>query len=84
VALFFAVFLRMRLRRVIGVFAGMEGMGPCGVGVMCRFLVVSEPMVLGRFGVMPGRVRMMFCCMFVMFRGFMRHGGPPTLPGAAS
>jgi hypothetical protein len=44
--------------------------------MMCRFLVMSGLIMLGRFPVVSGGVRAMFCCLLVKFRKF-RHGIPP-------
>ena len=50
------VLFGMSLRRVIGMFRCMKGMGPCRMGMVCGFLVVSRLVVLCRLSVMPGCV----------------------------
>lgn len=82
--LLFPMLLGMRLRRVVGVLTGMEGVGPCRVGVVRRFLVVTRRVMLCRLGVMPGCVRMVVCCVLVMLGGFMRHQNLPNLFGCAN
>ena len=41
------------------------------VRVMCCLLVMSTFMMLGRFTMVPSSMRMMFCCLLMMFCSFL-------------
>ena len=71
--LLFPVLLGVSFRRVIGVLIRVEGMRPCYMGVMCRFLVVSRRLMFGCLGVMPSSMGMVRCCVFVVFGRFLGH-----------
>ena len=45
------------------------------MGMMCRLLMVTARVVLGRFSMMPGRMFVMLCCLRVMFRALFAHWG---------
>jgi hypothetical protein len=54
------MFLGMNLRCVFGMLLTLYGVGPCYVGMVCRFLVAPRLVMRRRFAVMPGCVRMVF------------------------
>ena len=53
--------LHMGLAGMLGVLSRVKRMASSRVGMMCGFLVMSAIVVLGRFAMMMGSVRMMFC-----------------------
>ena len=53
------MFLGVRFPRLHGVVSGMVGVPPCGVRVVCRFLVLPAVVMFRRFLVMAGGMRMM-------------------------
>jgi len=53
------VFFHVSFPRVLGVVAGMICVSTCGVGVVRRRFVPPALMMLGRFRVMMGGLRMM-------------------------
>jgi hypothetical protein len=71
--LFLSVFLGVGLSCLFGVISGLAAVAACGVSVMGSFLVLSTFVVLGRFPMMAGRMRMMFRRFLVMFGCFLRH-----------
>jgi uncharacterized membrane protein len=72
--LFLAVLLGVHLRCLLSVPMGVKLVGARCEGMMCRFLVMSGLIMLGRFPVVSGGVRAMFCRLLVKFRSFLRHG----------
>ena len=68
------MFFRVSLPRLFGMVSGMNGVAAGRVSVMGCFFVHPALMVLRRFGVMPGGIRMMFRSFFVVLRCFLRHG----------
>ena len=58
--LFLAVLLGVNLCCLLSVASGMKLVGSRYVCMMCRFLVMSGLMMLGRLPVVPGGVRAMF------------------------
>jgi hypothetical protein len=70
--LFLAMFLGMSLRGLFTMITGVSCMSPRGVGVVCALLMSSGVVVLGRFTVMVGSIRMVFRRFLVMFGGFLR------------
>jgi hypothetical protein len=72
-ALFLPVFLGVSLGCLFTMIAGVSCMSSRRVCVVCALLMVSGVVVLGRFTVMVGSVRMMFRCLLVMFGCFLRH-----------
>jgi hypothetical protein len=51
----------------------MDRMRPGRMCMMRRLLVMSGFMMLGRLTVVPSGVSMMFRCLMMMFRSFLRH-----------
>lgn len=58
--LFLAMLLNMRLSCVLRVLGSMNCMGPCQVGVMRRFFVMTRFVMFRRFTVMPRSMCVMF------------------------
>jgi hypothetical protein len=73
VGLFLSVFLGVSLSCLFTVMTGVSCMSSRRVGMVCALLMVSGVVVLGRFTMMVGSVRMMFRCLLVMFGCFLRH-----------
>jgi hypothetical protein len=72
--LFLAVLLGMSLCCLLSVPSCVKLVGSRCVCMVGRLFVSSGLVMLGRFPMVPGGVRGMFCCLPVMFRSFLRHG----------
>jgi hypothetical protein len=72
-ALFLPVFLGVGRGCLFAMMSGVSSMSSRRLGMVCALLMVSGVVVLGRFTVMVGRVRMMFRSLLVMFGCFLRH-----------
>jgi hypothetical protein len=58
--LFFTVLFGVSLHRLFGVPSGMNHVAPGCVSMVCRVLVMSGLMMLGRFPVVASGMRQMF------------------------
>jgi hypothetical protein len=58
--LFFAVLFGVSLHRLFGVSSGMNHVAPRCMSMVCRLLVMSGFVMLGRFPVMASGMRQMF------------------------
>jgi hypothetical protein len=67
------MFLDVSFRRLLAVMHGVSCMSSRCVSLVRAFLMVSGVVVLGRFTVMMGGVRMMFRSLLVMFGSFLGH-----------
>jgi hypothetical protein len=76
--LLLAVLFRVGLCCFFRVMPTMNRVCSGRVRVMCRLLVMSAFMMFGRFTVVPGGMSMMFRCLMMMFRSFLRHLLPPN------
>jgi hypothetical protein len=70
-----AVLFGVRLRRLLGVAAGMSGVAGGGVGVMRGGFVLPGLVMFRGFRMMAGRMGMVLRGFLVVFCGFLRHGG---------
>ena len=59
--LFLAVLFHVSLRGFVGMMPGVQCVCSCGVRMMGCFFVLSALVVLGCFGVVMGRMRMVLC-----------------------
>lgn len=73
-----AVLAHMMLAGFFRVMYGMHMVAVSDVGVMAGGLVIAGFVVVGRKAVVLSGVFVMLRCFAVMFRGFLRHGGPPN------
>jgi hypothetical protein len=71
--LFLPVFLGVSLHHLLGVSARVDGVGPRGVSMVRRLLVVSTLEMLGRLSMVAGCVCQMLRGLLVVFNGFLRH-----------
>jgi len=58
--LFFAMLFGVSHHRVFSVLSSVNRVTPSGVGMVCRLLMMSGIVVLGRFPVMASGMRQMF------------------------
>jgi hypothetical protein len=69
----------MLFNMVLGCFfsmmLSMQMMTMRHMGVMCRLLMVTSAVMLGRFPVMSGRMFVMLCRLRMMFRALFAHRG---------
>jgi hypothetical protein len=79
-----AVFAHMMLAGFFRVMYGMHMVAVSDVGVMAGGVVIAGFVVVSRKAVVLSGVFVVLRCFAVMFRGFLRHGGPPgkMLPAA--
>jgi hypothetical protein len=77
--LFFTVLLAVGLHCFLGVPAGMNGVRPRGMRVVCRFLVMPTLMMLGRLSMVPSGVGEVLRGLLVVFCGFLRHFVSPLM-----
>ena len=73
IGLFFAVLLAVGSHCFLGVPAGMNGVGPRGMRMVRRLLVVSTLVMLCRFLVVSGSVGVVLRSLPVMLSCFLRH-----------
>jgi hypothetical protein len=71
--LFFSVLLGVSLYCFLGVPASMNDVPPCGMGVVCCFLVMPTIVMFGRLFMVASGVCKVLCGLLVMFSGFFRH-----------
>jgi hypothetical protein len=69
--LLLAVLFAMGLCCFFRVMPTMNCVRPRSVRVMRRLLVMARLMMLCRFTVVPSSMRMMFCCLLMMFCSFL-------------
>ena len=67
------MFLSVSLSRTFRVLSGMDGVSGRRVSMMGRFFMLATVMMLGRFTVMAGGMRMMFRCLPMVISCFLRH-----------
>src|ERR1700719_3089832 len=67
------MFLGVSLSRTFRVLSGMDGVSGRRVSMMGRFFMLATVMMLGRFTVMAGGMRMMFRCLPMVISCFLRH-----------
>jgi hypothetical protein len=71
--LFLSMFLSVSLPRILRMLSGMDGVSGCRVSMMGRFFMLPSVMMLGRFTVMVGGMRVMFRCLSMVISCFLRH-----------
>ena len=67
------MFLSVSLPRILRMLSGMDGVSGCRVSMMGRFFMLPSVMMLGRFTVMVGGMRVMFRCLSMVISCFLRH-----------
>jgi hypothetical protein len=70
---FLAVFFHMRFSRLFGVSARVRTMACRSMSVVSCLLVIAGFVVLGRFAMMLRSMGVVFGCLGVMLRSFLRH-----------
>jgi hypothetical protein len=75
--LLFPMLLGVHHGCMVSVLSGVNRVRPRCVSMVGRLLVTPGLMMLCRFRVVPGGMRVMFRCSLVVFRSFLRHGIPP-------
>jgi hypothetical protein len=65
------MFLSVSLSRTFRVLSGMDGVSGRRVSMMGRFFMLATVMMLGRFTVMAGGMRMMFRCLPMVISCFL-------------
>ena len=67
------MFLSVSLSRTFRVISGMDSVSGRRVRMMGRFFMLATVMMLGRFTVMAGGMRVMFRCLSMVISCFLRH-----------
>jgi hypothetical protein len=79
--LFLSVFLGVSFPRFLRMLSGMNGMPSRRVSMMGGFFMLPAVVMLGRFAVMAGGIRMMFRGLPVVFSCVLGHAEKPSLCG---
>jgi hypothetical protein len=67
------VLFEMRFCRLLGVGARVRTVARRGMSVVCCFLVVASVVMFGGFAMVLRSVGVVFGCLGVMLRSFLRH-----------
>jgi hypothetical protein len=70
---FFAVFVHMRFSRLLGVRARVRAVARRRMSVMSGLLVLASLVVLGCFAMVLSSMGVVFGCLCVVLRSFLRH-----------